>query len=77
MFVKIPSETGRYDSTSVEFYLIKLAVPGYYALGFVYCIPCGSLWTWLNILSTVAATLQYIFMAWCLVKHRDNFTFTL
>jgi hypothetical protein len=19
---------------------------------------------------------QYIFMAWCLVKHRDNFTFT-
>jgi hypothetical protein len=20
---------------------------------------------------------QYIFMAWCLVKHRDNFTFTL
>jgi hypothetical protein len=21
--------------------------------------------------------LQYVFMAWCLVKHRDNFTFTL
>jgi len=21
--------------------------------------------------------LQYAFMAWCLVKHRDNFTFTL
>jgi hypothetical protein len=20
---------------------------------------------------------QYAFMAWCLVKHRDNFTFTL
>jgi hypothetical protein len=20
---------------------------------------------------------QYVFMAWCLVKHRDNFTFTL
>jgi hypothetical protein len=20
---------------------------------------------------------QYIFLAWCLVKHRDNFTFTL
>jgi hypothetical protein len=20
---------------------------------------------------------QYIFMVWCLVKHRDNFTFTL
>jgi len=20
---------------------------------------------------------QYIFVAWCLVKHRDNFTFTL
>jgi hypothetical protein len=20
--------------------------------------------------------LQYVFMAWCLVKHRDNFTFT-
>jgi hypothetical protein len=19
---------------------------------------------------------QYVFMAWCLVKHRDNFTFT-
>jgi hypothetical protein len=23
------------------------------------------------------STPQYIFMAWCLVKHRDNFTFTL
>jgi hypothetical protein len=22
------------------------------------------------------STLQYAFMAWCLVKHRDNFTFT-
>jgi hypothetical protein len=22
------------------------------------------------------STPQYIFMAWCLVKHRDNFTFT-
>jgi hypothetical protein len=21
--------------------------------------------------------LQYVFMAWCLVKHRDDFTFTL
>jgi hypothetical protein len=21
--------------------------------------------------------LQYVFMAWCLVKHRDNFNFTL
>jgi hypothetical protein len=21
-------------------------------------------------------TLQYVFMLWCLVKHRDNFTFT-
>jgi len=20
---------------------------------------------------------QYVFMTWCLVKHRDNFTFTL
>jgi hypothetical protein len=20
---------------------------------------------------------QYVFMAWCLIKHRDNFTFTL
>jgi hypothetical protein len=23
-----------------------------------------------------ASTTQYVFMAWCLVKHRDNFTFT-
>jgi hypothetical protein len=23
------------------------------------------------------STPQYVFMAWCLVKHRDNFTFTL
>jgi hypothetical protein len=23
------------------------------------------------------STLQYVFMVWCLVKHRDNFTFTL
>jgi len=23
-----------------------------------------------------ASTPQYVFMAWCLVKHRDNFTFT-
>jgi hypothetical protein len=23
------------------------------------------------------STLPYVFMAWCLVKHRDNFTFTL
>jgi hypothetical protein len=22
------------------------------------------------------STLQYVFMAWCLVKHRDNFIFT-
>jgi hypothetical protein len=22
------------------------------------------------------STPQYVFMAWCLVKHRDNFTFT-
>jgi hypothetical protein len=22
------------------------------------------------------STLQYVFMAWCLVKHRDNFTFS-
>jgi hypothetical protein len=21
--------------------------------------------------------LQYVFMAWCLIKHRDNFTFTI
>jgi len=24
----------------------------------------------------IPSLLQYIFMAWCLVKHRDNFTFT-
>jgi hypothetical protein len=23
------------------------------------------------------STPQYVFMAWCLVKHKDNFTFTL
>jgi len=23
------------------------------------------------------STPQYVFMVWCLVKHRDNFTFTL
>jgi hypothetical protein len=23
------------------------------------------------------STPQYVFMAWCLVKHRDNFTFTI
>jgi hypothetical protein len=26
---------------------------------------------------TVPPLLQYIFVAWCLVKHSDNFTFTL
>jgi hypothetical protein len=25
---------------------------------------------------TIPPLLQYVFMAWCLVKHRDNFTFT-
>jgi hypothetical protein len=24
----------------------------------------------------IPALPQYVFMAWCLVKHRDNFTFT-
>jgi len=26
--------------------------------------------------SSNTSTPQYVFMAWCLVKHRDNFTFT-
>jgi len=26
--------------------------------------------------AAVPPPLQYVFMAWCLVKHRDNFTFT-
>jgi hypothetical protein len=26
---------------------------------------------------TIPPLLTYVFMAWCLVKHRDNFTFTL
>jgi len=26
---------------------------------------------------TIPPLYQYAFMAWCLVKHRDNFTFTL
>jgi len=26
---------------------------------------------------TIPPLPQYVFMVWCLVKHRDNFTFTL
>jgi len=28
-----------------------------------------------RMLGTIPPLLQYTFMAWCLVKHRDNFTF--
>jgi hypothetical protein len=27
-------------------------------------------------LGAMSSLPQYVFMAWCLVKHRDNFTFT-
>jgi len=31
----------------------------------------------LRIRAAITLLPQYVFMAWCLVKHRDNFTFTL
>jgi hypothetical protein len=31
----------------------------------------------LRIHGPITPLLRYVFMAWCLVKHRDNFTFTL
>jgi hypothetical protein len=30
----------------------------------------------LRVYGTISPIPQYVFMAWCLVKHRDNFTFT-
>jgi hypothetical protein len=29
-----------------------------------------------RMLGAISPLPQYVFMAWCLVKHRDNFTFT-
>jgi hypothetical protein len=63
------------------------AHPASYPMGVVDSFAGGKVagvWSWpLHLLpksrmrGAIPPPPQYVFMAWCLVKHRDNFTFTL
>jgi hypothetical protein len=60
--------------------------PASYRVGTRACFPrdkVAGAWSWQFHLCwdqnwwSYTSTLPYVFLAWCLIKHRDNFTFTL